>query len=292
MNNDYAIGRHGSFQLKYSWLTKGIMAIQESEGKSNISNIFTSDDATINLGVGKNMVSSIRYWLAATNVISNNKITNLGLVLFDKHTGFDPYLEDDASLWLLHIELAKNKKLATSIYWLFNHFHKNEFTAEEAGNAFYDYALKNNWRISEKTLKMDIQVILRMYAPHKSKKTQIEDMLESPLSLLGLLDYFDDKYHFSFSSKKDIPIEIIAYAINTIFSNKSIVPVKDLMYDDKLSLGAILKITEDSLTTYLENLANKYPNEYSLIEDAGIFQLYKSKTNDGLKYLRKYYEKD
>jgi hypothetical protein len=40
-----------------------------------------------------------------------------------------------------------------------------------------------------------------MYAPHKSKKTQIEDMLESPLSLLGLIQYFDGKYHFSFGSK-------------------------------------------------------------------------------------------
>jgi hypothetical protein len=128
MSNIFTIGRHGSFQLRYGWITKGIQAIQANK----ISDVFTSDDATVNLGVGKNMVAAIRYWLIATEVTDNDSITEFGKFLNDK----DAYLEDDASLWLLHLTLAQNKKLATSIYWLFNHFHQNEFTAEEAGSAF------------------------------------------------------------------------------------------------------------------------------------------------------------
>jgi hypothetical protein len=46
------------------------------------------------LGVGKNMVAAIRYWLTATKVIDNGSITEFGEFLNQK----DIYLEDDASL--------------------------------------------------------------------------------------------------------------------------------------------------------------------------------------------------
>ncbi len=282
MSNTFTIGRHGSFQLRYGWITKGIQAIQAK--KSNkISDVLTSDDATVSLGVGKNMVAAIRYWLIATRVIDQDSITKFGHFL-NKN---DAYLEDDASLWLLHLELAQNKELSTSIYWLFNHFHQNEFSAEEAGSAFLSYVKENNWNVSEKTLRMDIQVILRMYSPHKSTKTQVEDMLESPLSLLGLIKYFDGKYHFSFNPKS-IPIEIIAHNINVNFKGDETVSIQDLMYNDN-GFAAALKIKEDELITILEKIVQKY-DDYHLREDAGIFQLYKDTTTDTYKYLEKYYE--
>jgi hypothetical protein len=49
------------------------------------------------------MVAAIRYWLTATKVIDNGSITEFGEFLNQK----DIYLEDDASLWLLH--LANNE---------------------------------------------------------------------------------------------------------------------------------------------------------------------------------------
>ena len=165
MNNSYVIGRHGSFQLRYGWLTKGVKAVQGSSKK--VSEIFSAENATINLGVGKNMVASIQYWLKAAKIIDNNGITDFGSLLIER---YDTYLEDDASLWLIHFVLSKNKSFATSIYWLFNHFFKSDFTAEEAGDAFVSYAKKNNWKVAEKSLIKDLSVILRMYAPHKSDK--------------------------------------------------------------------------------------------------------------------------
>ena len=282
MSNTFTIGRHGSFQLRYGWITKGIQAVQKRDSAKKLADVFTSDDATVNLGVGKNMVAAIRYWLIATKVIDNDLITEFGKFL-NKN---DAYLEDDASLWLLHLTLAQNKKLATSIYWLFNHFHQNEFSAEEAGNAFLSYARENNWKGSEKTLRMDIQVILRMYAPHKSAKTQIEDMLESPLSLLGLIKYFDGKYHFSLSPK-NTPIEVITHNINDKFKDDKTVSIQDLMYGDN-AVAPALKIREDELIAILEKITQKY-DDYHLREDAGIFQLHKSTTTDTYKYLEKYY---
>jgi hypothetical protein len=97
---------------------------------------------------------------------------------------------------------------------------------------------------------MDIQVILRMYAPHKSVKTQIEDMLESPLSLLGLIKYFDGKYRFSFSSK-NTPIEVIAHNINDKFKDSKTVSIQDLMYGDN-AFAPALKIIKKHFPPLLQ----------------------------------------
>tara|TARA_B100002051_G_C16106428_1_gene333177 strand:- start:257 stop:427 length:171 start_codon:yes stop_codon:yes gene_type:complete len=48
-----AFGRHETFVLRYSWLSKGFEEFIENPG------IFNSEEAMVTLGVGKNMVSSI-----------------------------------------------------------------------------------------------------------------------------------------------------------------------------------------------------------------------------------------
>jgi hypothetical protein len=49
-----SFGRHETFALRYSWLTKGFQAFEKQKS------IFSSEDSTIVLGVGKNMVNAIR----------------------------------------------------------------------------------------------------------------------------------------------------------------------------------------------------------------------------------------
>ena len=48
-----SFGRHETFSLRYSWLTKGFQAFTKNP------DIFSSDEATIDLGVGKNRVNAI-----------------------------------------------------------------------------------------------------------------------------------------------------------------------------------------------------------------------------------------
>lgn len=45
---------HETFTLRHGWLTKAVDAIETNDGA------FNSDDALVELGVGKNMVRSIR----------------------------------------------------------------------------------------------------------------------------------------------------------------------------------------------------------------------------------------
>ena len=65
------------------------------------------------------MVRSIYHWCRAAGLIEGDGVdsdnrrrfvpTNLGDSIF-ADDGFDPYLEDVATLWLLHCQLATNAK--------------------------------------------------------------------------------------------------------------------------------------------------------------------------------------
>ncbi|MCL4722145.1 MAG: DUF4007 family protein, partial [Gammaproteobacteria bacterium] len=58
----YRFTGHESFPLRYSWLPKGIQTLEVKPG------VFRDDQATIVLGVGKNMVAAIRHWCIATGM--------------------------------------------------------------------------------------------------------------------------------------------------------------------------------------------------------------------------------
>jgi hypothetical protein len=53
----YRISGHESFPCRYTWLPKAVRGLRENP------KLFSDDaDAMVNLGVGKNMVRSIRFW--------------------------------------------------------------------------------------------------------------------------------------------------------------------------------------------------------------------------------------
>ena len=125
-----AFGRHETFALRYGWITKGMQALVGSRS------VFEAEDATVQLGVGKNMVASIRYWLQAARLIERTQegwdFTEVGTYLFDDD-GEDPYLEDEGTIWLIHWLLASNPELATSWWWFFNRFHKHTIVLDIDG---------------------------------------------------------------------------------------------------------------------------------------------------------------
>ena len=104
--SQYQFSGHETFPFRYPWLKKGYDAVFSDAG------VFTRDDAITTLGVGKNMVRSIRHWCLVAGVIEefqpepsvrrmSLRPTPLGTALFPDE-GWDPYLEDPATLWLLH----------------------------------------------------------------------------------------------------------------------------------------------------------------------------------------------
>jgi hypothetical protein len=58
-----AFSGHETFPFRYAWLKKGVDAVIQNPS------VFSDDRAMIVLGVGKNMVHSIRHWCWAARLI-------------------------------------------------------------------------------------------------------------------------------------------------------------------------------------------------------------------------------
>jgi hypothetical protein len=209
---------------------------------------FTDDTATVVLGVGVNMVHSIRYWLGACGIMSSDTLqpTPLGEYLFDAHSGRDPYLEDEATLWLIHWALATNRELATAWYWFFNKFHKSDFTAQEAATALSDWVKANlTTKVAPTTVKGDASLLLRMYTPSRGNtRTPIEEALDSPLSLLRLITQTAGGRSFASAaeSRPNLPVGIFGYALTELMQHRGTsVPIEELMYGsgDMPALGRV-----------------------------------------------------
>ena len=73
--------------------------MRKSEDQADNGEVFSGPDAIARFGVGKNMVSSMRHWAEAADVVvvdsrANDAVTtSLGRRLFDDY-GLDPYMED------------------------------------------------------------------------------------------------------------------------------------------------------------------------------------------------------
>lgn len=290
-----AFGRHETFALRYSWLSKGFHALKKTP------NVFDNDDAVVELGVGRNMVTSIRYWLRACQLITPQKPNmpeSIGDLVFDKD-GLDPYLEDEATIWLVHWLLVTNSKMATSWFWFFNKFHKPEFTGQELQTALSDFIneqVVEKRRPSANTVKNDALLLPRMYTQSKGNtRTPLEEALDSPLSLLGLVTQFSSgrSYQSKPEARPGLPIGIFAFAVSQLIQQRNItaIPIEELMYsrNDYAAPGSVFRLTETDLVTKLELMVNYIPGHFDIRETAGIHQLYRTKNIEPLTYIKKHY---
>jgi hypothetical protein len=211
--------------------------------------------------------------------------------------GWDPYLEDEATLWLLHWLLATNPELATAWYWFFNHFHKPEFSGQEVTAALLGFVMENvQKKTAATTIKGDAAIVLRMYVPSRGVgRIPLEEALDSPLSLLRLVSRLSDNktYRSRPEVREGLPLGIIGFAVSELFGIKgsSEVTLQDLMYGSKgiPALGSVFRLTENALLTKLEKLLHYIPEVYELRETAGIHQLYKLDDIEPMRYLEKHY---
>lgn len=72
----YSFSGHESFHCKSLWLKKGYDFICNKKH-------FADTDSVVELGVGKNMVSAIRYWLKAFSLTKEDTLTDLAEYIFN-----------------------------------------------------------------------------------------------------------------------------------------------------------------------------------------------------------------
>jgi hypothetical protein len=280
--NRYTFSGHESFYCKSLWLKKGYDFLQSG-------NDFNAEDAVVSLGVGKNMVAAIRYWLRAFGLLEENRPTEFAKFIFDDNNGVDPYIEDLGTLWLLHYWLVKNE--VASIYKLFFiDFHKeknNEFTREQLQgflkrkNAESGYANLYN----ENTVKRDIGVLIQNYVmPKQDRPNEDFAALLLDLNLLRQSESNNKTLYFNIKGKSELVPEIFLYAIIDDKNNEQIVP-----FDKLMDWALIFCLSKTELIDTILLLVEKYSNSLRYTDDGGIKQLFFLKEIDKNEVLEKYY---
>lgn len=283
----YSFSGHETFPFRYPWLKKGFDAVRDDPG------VFLRDDAITTLGVGKNMVRSIRHWCLTAGVLAESRDgssalrqTDLGKLLL-ADDGLDPYLEDPATLWLLHWQIASNRARATTWFWTFSHFHEPEFTRETLSSALYRWTQTlPGKQVAESSVKRDVEVFLRTYVPSRqSRRNMLEDSLDCPLVELGLIIQpgGGQAYQFRRGAQRELPDGILLYAVLCFW--EAFAPTTETLALHDLarqpgSPGRLFKIDESSLVERMEGVEKPTEGWLSYAETAGLRQLYRRKKLD------------
>ncbi len=297
----FSFSGHETFVFRYFWLKKAVDAVRLDP------RVFAQEDAIVTLGVGKNMVRSIRHWGLATGVLEEEpksrgammKVSSFGEFLFGgERAGVDPYLEDPNSLWLLHWHLIANSERSTTWQWAFNRFPSNEFTREGLLQSVEDESRRLNLiPPSESTLKRDIEVFVRTYLSGRGSRSSmaVEDSLDCPLTELGLLEELSGASLLKIKRgpKSTLSNPVFAYCLlqfwNRVASAGKSLAFSEIAYAQN-GPGTIFKLDENSLIERLEKLQITTSGCLGYTESAGLKQVYRQGNCDGLSWLRAHYE--
>lgn len=218
-----AFARHETFHPRYGWLRKAVEAGQRS---TPTESLFLADEATVELGVGKNMVKSIRFWGHAAKLLDDVKNPErsrlvgstpsaLGELIFDKAAGADPYMELTGTPWLMHWFLLRPTCLLP-VWWLaFNRFGAVEFTDEDLVAFVVEEIGRGGWQQPNvSSIHKDVSCLLRTYATASTARETIDDRLDCPLRELGLIETsWESRHHFRFrlGAKPTLPDLVLAF---------------------------------------------------------------------------------
>lgn len=225
--------------------------------------IFNRPDALATLGVGKNMVGAIRYWLLTTRMAREEgkgrelRAEELGQSLF-ADAGWDPFLEDEATLWLLHWQLAGPQTGSFTWAYAFNCFRDWEFSRETLVEAILGATYTLSKPPSRETVERDVGCLLQTCVSDE-KSALGEDNLDSPLRALQLIRPTQrGQYRFLIEAHPTLPPALFFYALAKFWTWKHpearTLSVWDLCYAEG-SPGLVFKLDENSVLNYLDGLS-------------------------------------
>jgi hypothetical protein len=301
----FSFGGHEKFVFRHGWLKKGVDAVIADP------DIFTKDTSLVALGVGKNMVRSIRFWCQATELIREDpeaigrsrsfQQTEFAQNLLSEN-GWDPFLEDTGTLWLMHWKLVSN--LARNLAWhlTFSSFLVPEFTKRQLADFVGKQMEHLGIRTTPTMIDREVDCCLRTYIPTRSKNGGIsEDSLDCPLAELDLLRYIPDDgvYRFNSGPKFSLPVQIFGFALvsylQEIVTTRKTIAMEECIYQPG-SPGQAFKLDENSVVEFLETLEELYPGTLNIRESVGLRQIYLDSNLDlknfGGQLLKSYYERN
>lgn len=277
----YVFSGHESFPCKTLWLKKGYDFVRE-RGDWNEA------DSVVKLGVGKNMVASIRYWLRAFGLTEDDALTEIADYIFCADDGRDPYIEDLGTLWLLHYLIVSTGE--ASLYKLFfTRFQRERITFErEHVVAFVKRTMAEGGKqkmYNENTVKKDVGVLLQSYV-QPQKVQSMEDYSALLIDLDLIRQSADGKqYTFNEEGKRQLPVDVLLFAITRERGKDSSVD-----YDTLQRIGNIFCLNDMELIAKLVELQTRYPDVLRYSDTAGLRQVQFLKQASPLQVLKHYYD--
>jgi len=256
---------HETFHCRPFWLKKGHDFLQQQRS-------FSDDSAVAYLGVGKNMVTAIRFWMKAFGMADDNQLTDLAKkLLADK--GWDPYLEDLGSLWLLHYHLVKERHASiASIVFTELRDRVPEFTVKQ----YADYVISEIPRSNAKTLEKDFGVFVRNY---RDKDEELDDLagLLADLELVSMTkvdaeDEADRKarrvYYIERKRRATLPARILLYAILDSHPEGLSLSLTTMMDP----VGQMFALDKEGMTELLTEVDKNYKG-ITFARNSGVYEL-------------------
>lgn len=262
---------HQTFHPRFGWIKKGYSAALDDPG------VYLADDATVRLGVGKNMVAAIRFWTTAFRVlerfpapdnarVSCSRPTSLGIALLDEGAGYDPYFEDVGTLWVLHWHLT-SAVTDVPVWWsTFNDFTSLEFSEQQLCEFVTDEVFGSSWTPpNASSIAKDVDCLLHMYAPRSARARQgIDDLLDSPFRELALITPAPGgtgRYRFNRGTKPGLSAELIVYTcLDYIarFEPDARTATLTHLANDPGTPGRLLKLTEATMHEAFLSVADRH----------------------------------
>lgn len=281
---------HESFAIRRGWLYKGLKNVRER------ADIFLAKDAMETLGLGSNMVKSLRYWMQATGLAMETsagshrvqRLTPLGELVWRE----DPYVEEAGTLWLLHAVLAQNEELATSWRFFFQAFPMQEFSKDD-----FVRALSGVADAAESSLSSDFDCIVATYLPRRLLRGKVdpESNIDCPLGALGLLGMVvtserDKLYEKVRQLPSDIPPEIFMCVLLSVAEGRREWRLQEIFAgtEETDGLGGIFGLDFAGMLTVLYALERQ--GAVNIVRTAGLDLVRIASEEPPLRWAEHYYE--
>jgi hypothetical protein len=287
----YRFSGHESFPCRYSWIPKAVEAISRNP------EVFGDvEEAMVQLGLGKNMVQSLRFWVQALRVAESSgsglRITDFGQQVFGTK-GHDPYLEDISTLWLLHWQLCSHHESPLfAWYFLFSRFHEPDIIRSHVLEAMERESMPVAKTLSKATLTQHFDIFMHTYVPTRGAKNEIvEENLDCPLVELELITpngqrvnrqgKLEAAYCFHREPKPQLSNGVFLYAVYDYWNRCK--PGEDTLSLSEIATGVgspgqVFKLPEDDIRSRLAAF-NCWEEDFEYRESAMFEQLKRVRSN-------------
>lgn len=279
----YRFKGHESFTIREGWLNKGLFAVG-SDPK-----VFSVNAGADTLGVGPNMAKAIRYWMRCAELTYEKPregvfLTWLGELFFE----YDPYFEDDLSLWLVHANIVRNQSLATAWNLFFHKFSYEEFDKKILVDEIKELARRivPDGKITESSVESDCEAILHMYLKKSEKEGSPEEKNVSPFAKYQLLKKEGETIVRKQPNLNHLPEEIVWYLAKEQMGDATSISMDELL-DGENSPGKILQLKRIGLIEMLGRLEKQ--DLITINHTAGLDMVYLKNNKTAREVVESYY---